>query len=78
MDIDPSHDHLNGLLTPASQGLDKPDDLRMNVDGEDNRKVKFAVGTPSHEGDPDVPRQEHEKSISADDCILQICLETGC
>ena len=70
MELDPSHEQINGPLTPASPGTEKSEDLRMNVDGEDN-KVKFppgAVGlkalTP-HESEAD--HLEHDKVISADD-----------
>ena len=79
MDIDPTHDHLNGPLAPASPGLDKMDELRMSVDGEDN-KVKFTTGvreiTP-HEPDSDGSHQEAEKVISADDCTLPLPVREG-
>ena len=72
MELDPSHERINGPLTPASPGMDKSDESRMSVDGEDN-KVKFSPATvglkelPSHESETDYP--EHDKVISADDRI---------
>lgn len=70
MELDPSHEQIRGPLTPGSPGMDTSDELRMSVDGEDN-KVKFSpavVGlkelTP-HE--PEADHVEHDKVISADD-----------
>jgi hypothetical protein len=74
MELDPSHEQINGPLTPSSPDMDNKssEELRMNVDGEDN-KVKFtpvAGGTrelTSHEQDSDESHHEHEKILSADD-----------
>lgn len=76
MELDPSHEQINGPLTPSSPGMDKSDELRMSVDGEDN-KVKFSKGglgvrelTP-HEPDSDGgSHHEQDKILSADDCKL--------
>ena len=35
MELDPSQEQINGPLTPSSPGMDKSDELRMSVDGED-------------------------------------------
>lgn len=70
MDLDPSHDQINGPITPASQGLDSTDDIRMNSDVEDN-KVKFANVVRElnpHEADSDGSHHEQDKIIPANDC----------
>jgi hypothetical protein len=70
MDLDPSHDQINGPMTPASQGLDRTDDIRMSNDGEDN-KVKFTSAVRElgpHEPDSDGSHQDQDKVIPANDC----------
>jgi hypothetical protein len=75
MELDPSNEHINGPLTPASPGMDKSDDLRISVDVDDN-KPKYTRGGGLKEPppiDPDSDGSHHEQEklpVSADDCNL--------
>ena len=83
MQLDPSHEQINGPLTPASPGTDKSGDLRMNVDEDDN-KVKFthaAVGLKEfgpHLPETDSSHLVHDKIMSADDRKSLFCHEVNC
>jgi hypothetical protein len=70
MELDPPHDQINGPLTPASPGMDKSDEMRMSVDGEDN-KIKFSPASVGLKElalrESEADHLEHDKVISADD-----------
>lgn len=72
MELDPSQERINGPLTPTSPGMDKSDETRMSVDGDDN-KVKFSPATLGLKRltplESEADHLEHDKVISADDRI---------
>ena len=84
MELDPSHEPINGPLTPASTGVDRSDDLRVTVNVPHNG-VKYpgvagGGGGQVRELTPQDTDSDgaQDKHISADDCISPSTPRTNC